>query len=181
MGAAVGVAVAVEIALCARYLEARSMSLIDDILAASSRRLAARQRAVPLPEIMRIAADAPRARVGLREVLAAAPFSLIAEEEAKSPSSGAIDPANVAAAVAVYDATPSVAAISVLTDEDYFDGSLDRLRLARTLTTKPLLRKDFVLDPYQLWEPRASGAHALLLMADLYRDAPARLAEMFQL
>jgi indole-3-glycerol phosphate synthase len=90
-----------------------------------------------------------------------------------------MDPANVAAALEIYAETESVSAISILTDEDHFDGSLERLRAARQRTRKPLLRKDFIVDEYQVWEARAHGADAVLLMADLYRDDPASLARIF--
>jgi indole-3-glycerol phosphate synthase len=155
------------------------MSLIDDILSASGKRLAERKRKVPLGEVQKRAADAPRADITFRAALEASPFSLIAEVKAASPSSGAMDPKNVRAALETYDATPSVSAISILTDEDHFGGSLDRLSGARQLTKKPLLRKDFIVDEYQVWEARAYGADAVLLMADLYRDDPKRLARVF--
>jgi indole-3-glycerol phosphate synthase len=156
------------------------MSLIDDILAASGKRLAERKRAVPLGEMQKRAADAPRAIVSFRAALETAPFCMIAEVKAASPSSGAMDPANVESALAIYDATPSITAISILTDEDYFKGSLERFEKARQRTKKPLLRKDFIVDEYQVWEARAHGADAVLLMADLYKDEPGRLAHMFE-
>lgn len=157
------------------------MSLIEDILLASGKRLAERQRAVPMGELQARAADAPRASVGFREALEGSPFSIVAEVKATSPSSGAMDPTNVRAALETYDATASVSAISILTDVDYFDGSLEHLWLARQRTKKPLLRKDFIVDEYQVWEARAHGADAVLLMADLYRDRPGRLAPIFDL
>jgi indole-3-glycerol phosphate synthase len=157
------------------------MSLIEDILSASAKRLAERQREVPLGEMKRRAGDAPRASIGFHEILEASPFSIIAEVKAKSPSSGAMDQANVRAALDTYDATTSVSAVSILTDEDYFGGSIEHLRAARQRTKKPLLRKDFVVDEYQVWEARACGADAVLLMTDLYRDEPARLARVFDL
>jgi indole-3-glycerol phosphate synthase len=157
------------------------MSLIKDILSESGKRLAERQRKVPLSELQRRAADAPRAIAGFRDALEASDFSIIAEIKAASPSSGAMDPANVRAALEIYGETDSVSAISILTDEDYFGGSLERLWFARQRTTKPILRKDFIVDEYQVWEARAHGADAVLLMADLYRDEPGKLARIFEL
>jgi indole-3-glycerol phosphate synthase len=157
------------------------MSLLDDILAASGKRLAERKRQVPIDDLRRRAADAPRGRTGFREALESTSFSLVAEVKARSPSGGAMDPANVEAALAVYDAAPAVSAVSILTDEDHFGGSLERLRLARRGTQKPILRKDFIVDEYQVWEARAHGADAVLLMVDLYRDDAARLAGVFEL
>jgi indole-3-glycerol phosphate synthase len=155
------------------------MSLIDDILSDSGKRLADRKRKVPLGEVQKRAAGAPRADFTFRHALEAAPFSIIAEVKAASPSSGPMDSKNVRVALETYDATPSVSAVSILTDEDHFGGSLDRLLGARQRTKKPLLRKDFIVDEYQVWEARAYGADAVLLMADLYRDDPRRLARVF--
>jgi indole-3-glycerol phosphate synthase len=135
---------------------------------------------VPLSEVQKRAVDAPRAAVGFREALEASPFSIIAEIKAASPSSGAMDPANVRAALEAYETTPSVSAVSILTDVDHFRGSLERLWHARERTKKPLLRKDFIIDEYQVWEARAHGADAVLLMADLFRDK-ASLARIFDL
>src|SRR5579872_167604 len=157
------------------------MSLNDDILKASGRRLAERQRSLPIDELKRRAGDAPRARMCFRAALESAPFSLIAEVKAKSPSSGPMDPSNVSAALSVYNEAASVSAVSILTDEDYFGGSLERLWHARKTTQKPILRKDFIIDEYQVWEARAHGADAVLLMVDLYREDPSRLERMFHL
>jgi|HubBroStandDraft_3_1064219.scaffolds.fasta_scaffold154738_1 indole-3-glycerol phosphate synthase len=156
-------------------------SLIDGILADSRKRLDERMREVPLDEVQRRAADAPRADVSFREALESKPFSIIAEVKAKSPSGGAMDPANIDAALEIYAETESVSAVSILTDEKHFGGSLERLRAARQRTRKPLLRKDFIVNEYQVWEARAHGADAVLLMADLYRDDPASLARIFDL
>jgi indole-3-glycerol phosphate synthase len=157
------------------------MSLIDDIVRASRKRLDERKSRTPLDEVRKKAGDAPRAGAGFRASLEARPFSLIAEVKPRSPSGGAMDPSNVEDALAVYDATSSVAAISILTDTDYFDSSPERLALARPRTSKPLLRKDFIVDEYQVWEARACGADAVLLMAVLYDESPSRAADLFEL
>jgi indole-3-glycerol phosphate synthase len=100
-------------------------------------------------------------------------FSVIAEHKRRSPSGGAMDPKNVALAYETYAKTPWVSAVSVLTDEDYFAGSLDDLSSARSKVGKPVLRKDFIVDEYQVEEARAFGADAILLMASvLVRDPP---------
>jgi indole-3-glycerol phosphate synthase len=157
------------------------MSLIEDILSASGKRLIERQRKTSLSEVQKRASDAPRSGIGFREALEASPFSIIAEVKAASPSSGAMDRANVRAALEPYDATASVSAVSIVTDEDYFGGSLEHLWLARQRTKKPLLRKDFIVQEYQVWEARAHGADAVLLIVDLYRDEPDRLVRIFEL
>ncbi len=91
---------------------------------------------------------------------------LIAEIKRKSPSRGSINPGmNVERALELY--TPYASAISVLTEPDFFGGSLDDLRLARRLTGLPLLRKDFIIDPLQVKEARLNGADFFLLMMSI--------------
>lgn len=96
--------------------------------------------------------------------------AVVAEVKRRSPGAGAIreglDPADLAAEYARSDA----AAISVLTDRDYFGGSLDDLRRVRARVRRPLLRKDFVVDPVQLAESRAAGADAVLLIVRVLDD-----------
>ena len=156
-------------------------SLIDSIVKRVERRLQDCKRALPLEELRTLAAGAKRAPVGFRKALEAKRFSLVAEIKKKSPSSGEMDPTNVAQALSVYDSKASISAISILTEEDYFGGSLDDLRRARELTSKPILRKDFIVDEYQVWEARASGADAILLMAGLHEQEPRRATRLLDL
>ena len=105
--------------------------------------------------------------------------NIIAEFKRKSPSKGEIrrdaDPANIAKAYA----SAGAAAVSVLTEEDYFDGSLDDLRAIRQAISLPLLRKDFIFEEYQVYESAAAGADALLLIvAALNDDTLGRLRSM---
>jgi indole-3-glycerol phosphate synthase len=99
---------------------------------------------------------------------------LIAEVKKASPSRGVLaedfDPVGLARAYAEHGA----AAVSVLTDEKYFQGSLDLLRAIRAAVALPLLRKDFTLEEYQLWESRAAGADAVLLIAAILEPAQLR-------
>jgi indole-3-glycerol phosphate synthase len=94
--------------------------------------------------------------------------ALIAEVKQASPSRGQLARPDIPfdpAALAETYATGGAAAISVLTDEKYFKGSLDHLRAVRALLwATPLLRKDFICDPYQVYEARAAGADAVLLI-----------------
>ena len=92
-------------------------------------------------------------------------FSLIAEIKKKSPSGGAIRKGFDLNQIARAYQKSKAAAISVLTDEKYFGGNLVYLRTVHSLTTKPLLRKDFILEKYQIYESRYYGADAVLLIA----------------
>jgi indole-3-glycerol phosphate synthase len=147
------------------------MSIISEILRVGEGRLQERMKRAPLAEVKAAAADAPRSSAPLRQELERLRFSLIAEMKRRSPSTGAMDKTNVDRALDVYRACPAVAAISILTNEDHFGNSLGDLQRARKLTSKPLLRKDFILHEYQVWESRAAGADAILLMAGLLEDA----------
>jgi len=109
----------------------------------------------------RAATDPPR---GFRDALASGGVSLIAEVKLKSPSAGWIrwgaDPAELARA---YEAA-GAAALSVLTDGPHFGGSLESIEVARTVTDLPVLRKDFIVDEYHVYEARSAGADAVLLI-----------------
>jgi indole-3-glycerol phosphate synthase len=139
--------------------------ILDEILAAKRGEVAARKRAVPVSALRDEAAyHAPRR--GFRRALeAAAPPAVIAELKRASPSRGLIradyDPVAIARA---YE-TAGAACCSVLTDEAYFQGSLDHLRAVRAAIALPCLRKDFLVDPYQIDEARAAGADAVLVIA----------------
>ena len=117
-------------------------------------------------------APAPRDFVGA--LRAQAPIGLIAEVKRASPSAGLIrvefDPVEIARTYAAHGA----ACLSVLTDEKFFQGSLDDLRRVRAAVDLPVLRKDFVLDRYQLLEARAAGADCVLLIAECLDDTMLR-------
>jgi indole-3-glycerol phosphate synthase len=144
--------------------------ILDDILAETRRTVAARQAQVPLPQVVAHAGAAPAPRSLSRAIRAASAMACIAEFKRKSPSKGWISrEADVAAAARSY-AAAGAAGMSVLTDEPFFGGSLDDLRRARATVALPLLRKDFVVDAYQVAEARAAGADVVLLIVAALPD-----------
>ena len=125
--------------------------------------------AVPLEEIKSRAAAArpPRDFAG---ALTAGGFGLIAEWKHRSPSMGEMRAKNVLSAPAAYEKSPVVRAVSVLTNKTHFGGTIDDLARIAASSTKPVLRKDFILDPYQVYAARAAGADAVLLMANVLSE-----------
>jgi indole-3-glycerol phosphate synthase len=142
--------------------------ILNTIVATKRREVAADQLSRPLAELTAAARDAGPTRdfVGaLRAKLAAGLPAVIAEVKKASPSKGVIradfDPAAIAASYAAHGA----ACLSVLTDRDYFQGSPAYLQAARAACLLPVLRKDFIIDPYQIVDARAMGADCILLIA----------------
>lgn len=153
-------------------------TVLDKIMARTASDLAERRSQVTVAELERLASERP-APLSLRAALAGPGVSVIAEIKRASPSRGVfpvtVDPAQVATAYLDGGA----AALSVLTDAPFFQGSLDDLRRASAIAHQadrpaPVLRKDFMLDPYQIIEAKAHGADAILLIVAALSDQQLR-------
>ena len=145
------------------------MSLrLDEIVQATRDSLARRKRERPLAELEHQLADRGEGRP-FQEALSHPGTSLIAEHKRRSPSAGVIrEGSSVSEIVQAYE-RGGAAAISVLTEEAHFGGSLDDLYEARRATQLPILRKDFCVDLYQLYEAKVAGADAVLLVVGSLR------------
>lgn len=144
-------------------------TVLDRIVAGVLEDVAVRQAAVPDVDLRAALADAPAPRDPMPHFRAAG-SSVIAEVKRKSPSKGQIAAVPDPAALASEYAAGGAAAISVLTEQRRFGGSLADLRAVRAAVDTPLLRKDFIVTEYQLLEARAAGADLALLMVSCLPD-----------
>jgi indole-3-glycerol phosphate synthase len=150
---------------------------LQKILGKVRERLEVRMRTHPLVELAARAAEQAPVR-SLREALrrpgkggpGAERLRVIGEVKRRSPSAGSINEGLVPADVAQRLGRAGCAALSVLTEPDFFGGSLEALDEVRAVSSLPLLRKDFIVEPYQLLEARAHGADAVLLLAAVLDD-----------
>src|SRR5215218_2937738 len=147
------------------------MDVLSEIIAAKLLRLLALKNEVSLEQIRRLALDTSSKSHAFLNVLRADGINIIAEFKRRSPSKGVIRAgANPTDIVQDYAAGGAIA-LSVLTEEDYFAGSLEDLRAAKAAVKLPVLRKDFVFEEYQVYESAAAGADALLLIVAALEDA----------
>lgn len=152
--------------------------ILDDIVRHKRADLARAKAAVPRTEL-ECRALFGAVRRDLWTALAQRRRAIVAEVKKASPSKGVIRPDFNPVEIATRYAANGAAAISVLTEERYFQGHLDYLAAIRAAVTVPLVRKDFLFDPYQLYEARAFGADAVLLIVAILPDA--LLHELLQL
>jgi indole-3-glycerol phosphate synthase len=162
--------------------------ILDQIVAVKRQEVAA---AVKKKSLAAVRADAEsrvltRDFVGaLRRKMSAGQAAVIAEIKKASPSKGVLRedfvPADIAQSYAEGDGQVSAACLSVLTDREFFQGQPDYLKQARASCELPVLRKDFMVDPYQIYESRAMGADCILLIAACLDDARMRDLEAIAL
>ncbi|MDM0001380.1 indole-3-glycerol phosphate synthase TrpC [Variovorax sp. J22P240] len=155
--------------------------ILEKIVAVKREEIAAATKKTPL-EAVRFDAESrvlTRDFTGaLRAKIAAGAAAVIAEVKKASPSKGVLRaefiPADIAQSYAEGDGTVSAACLSVLTDRQFFQGGVDYLKQARASCDLPVLRKDFIVDAYQVYESRAMGADAILLIAACLDDGQMR-------
>jgi indole-3-glycerol phosphate synthase len=149
-------------------------TILDQIVAAKRTEIKRLKASIPEAELRARLPDAPPVRDFFTPLAATGPIKLIAEVKKASPSAGVIranfDPVVIAK---IYEAHGTTC-ISVLTDEPHFQGRLEYLTQIRAAAGIPLLRKDFILDEYQLVEARVAGADAVLLIAECLEDCNLR-------
>lgn len=154
------------------------MSVLDDILAGVREDLAARQEQVSLSQLQERASRLPSARDAFAVLASDGGIKVIAEVKRSSPSKGALAPINDPAALAREYESGGASVVSVLTERRRFGGSLADLVAVCSSVDVPVLRKDFVVSSYQVWEARAHGADlVLLIVAALDQPALVSLLE----
>jgi indole-3-glycerol phosphate synthase len=140
------------------------MTILDHIIAHKHKEVAAKKAAFST-SLLEKSLLFSRATVSLAEALRSSETGIIAEHKRRSPSKSVINDTVLVQDVAKGYQLAGISGMSVLTDTNYFGGSLDDLLLARAVASFPLLRKEFIIDPYQIVEAKAYGADAILLIA----------------
>lgn len=141
-------------------------NILMKIAATKRKEVAALKRVIPMEGMLEMARNCRRDTISMRGSILAHPVAIIAEHKRRSPSKGEIAPMSEVADVAEAYACEGAAAMSVLTDTPYFGGSLTDLAMARGVAPfLPLLRKEFIVDEYQICQARVFGADAVLLIA----------------
>jgi indole-3-glycerol phosphate synthase len=153
--------------------------VLADLTAGAVADAARREDALPLPLLESLALSAPAVIDSYEALSLSSSIKVIAEVKRASPSRGDLAPITDPAALATLYQTGGASAISVLTEERKFLGSLDDLRAVRAAVSVPVLRKDFIATPYQVWEARAAGADIVLLIVAALQ--PETLASLYEL
>ncbi|MGA2720329.1 MAG: indole-3-glycerol phosphate synthase TrpC [Candidatus Acidiferrales bacterium] len=148
-------------------------TILDRIVDARRASVAHRKRVLP-DVALKMAVQKAEPPRDFAAALTRDSFNIIAELKKASPSLGIIRETYVPAELAALLEKAGAAALSVLTEEEFFQGSLGHLKEAKKATQIPILRKDFIFDPWQVWEARAAGADTFLLIAAVLPDATLR-------
>jgi indole-3-glycerol phosphate synthase len=148
-------------------------NILDQIVEKRRESIAHRKRVLP-DVALKIAVEKGDPPRDFAAAVSRDAYNVIAELKKASPSLGMIREDYAPAALASEVEAAGAAALSVLTEEDFFSGSLADLKAARKATRIPVLRKDFIIDPWQVWEARAVGADSFLLIAAILNDAALR-------
>lgn len=162
--------------------EAKAGNVLERIL--ERRRAAVEHRKRILPEaVLRLGVKKSSPTRDFSGALTRRSVNVIAELKRASPSRGVLRPAFDASALATQLETQGAAALSVLTEEEFFQGSLQDMKIARAATALPVLRKDFIVDRWQVWESRATEADSFLLIVAAFRPpaGDALLRELLEL
>ena len=153
--------------------ETKTGTILDRIVEARRAAIARRKRIVP-EAVLRMAVGKADPVRDFPAALTSDAVNVIAELKKASPSRGVLREEFAPPALAAQLERAGAAALSVLTEEEFFQGSLKDLRVARAASALPVLRKDFIVDPWQVWEARATNADSLLLIVTLLGDGALR-------
>jgi indole-3-glycerol phosphate synthase len=151
----------------------REPTILDRIVAARRESIAHRKRSLP-DAALRFAVEKAAPPRDFPDVLSRDGYNVIAELKRASPSRGLLREDYAPAILAAKLQNAGAAALSVLTEEEFFLGSLGDLKQVKNVTQIPVLRKDFMIDPWQVWEARAAGADTFLLIVAILDDATLR-------
>lgn len=143
--------------------------ILDDIVRDKKKRLAEEKQNITEEEMKRQASASTRNSISFFDALSKNGLSIIGEFKKASPSMGIID-SKIDLSDRIEQYSKSVDAISCLTEEDHFNGSAEYLKKIRQMTELPILRKDFIIDKYQIYESKVIGADAILLIAAILSD-----------
>jgi indole-3-glycerol phosphate synthase len=154
-------------------ISSREKTILDQIVEARRGSIAHRKRSLPEAALKFAVEKAPAPR-DFPEALSRDAYNVIAELKKASPSRGVLRENYTPGTLAASLESAGAAALSVLTEEDFFSGSLGDLKEAKKATQIAILRKDFIIDPWQVLESRAAGADAFLLIAAILDDATLR-------
>ena len=165
--------IAKSVCVQAMGIRSREKTILDQIVEARRGSIAHRKRSLPEAALKFAVEKAPAPR-DFPEALSRDAYNVIAELKKASPSRGVLRENYAPGRLAAGLESAGAAALSVLTEEDFFSGSLGDLKEAKKTTQIPILRKDFIIDPWQVLESRAAGADAFLLIAAILDDATLR-------